>query len=143
MKTDSIISIRPQYAHSILDGSKTIELRRRIPHIEQGSRLWIYSTLPEGAVIGSVYVEDVLRLSPKLLWKKYGDQTRVSRHVFDEYFADADISIGIVLRDPERRPPIRLAALREMRSDFHPPQVIKRLGPIMQKRFTYVEASAA
>lgn len=139
MHTDSLISIRPEYAHAILDGSKTIELRRRIPHIEPGSRLWIYSTLPEGAVIGSVYVDCIVRLSPNRLWKDYGSQTGVSRKVFDQYFSGADVSIGIALRKPERMSPICLADLRAIRSGFHPPQVIKRLGPILQQRLATAE----
>src|SRR4051794_32919901 len=45
-ETDAIISIHPSYADAILAGEKTIELRRRIPNISQGARLWIYATRP-------------------------------------------------------------------------------------------------
>lgn len=139
ISNDSIISIHPRYAHAILDGDKTVELRRRIPHIKNGDRLWIYSTLPEGAVIGSVYVEEVLRLPPETLWKRYGTKTKVNYETFEKYFHDSELAIGIVLKKPNRRPPIMLAELRQIRPNFQPPQVLQRLGKPFQNHFLDAE----
>jgi predicted transcriptional regulator len=50
--SDALISIRPGYANAILDGTKTIELRRRVPELVSGTRLWIYATRPTAAVVG-------------------------------------------------------------------------------------------
>lgn len=143
MKTDSLISIRPQYANAILDGHKTIELRRRIPRIEQGARLWIYSTLPEGAIIGSAFVEDVYRMKPELLWKKFAKKTGVTRQTFDDYFVGVEHSIGIVLTRPMRIHPVNLSALRQIRSDFQPPQVLNKLKPKIQKRLSSARSMVA
>ena len=54
--TDAIISIHPDYADAIFAGKKTIELRRRIPEVPSGTRLWIYATRPTGAIIGFVTI---------------------------------------------------------------------------------------
>lgn len=140
MNADSLISIRPKYAHAILDGFKTMELRRRIPAIELGAKLWIYSTLPEGAVIGSVYVDEIIRLSPRELWEAHHQEMGVDLRAFEQYFRDVDIAVGIKLTKPSRTKPIALSTLREIRSDFHPPQVMKKLKPIMQMRFNRVDA---
>ena len=141
MKTEALISIRPQYANAILDGFKTVELRRRIPQIEIGSRLWIYSTLPEGAVIGSVLVEGVVRLAPSELWKRYGSRAAIAKKDFDRYFEGTDCSVGILLCNPQRRTPVDLSSLRQVRTDFQPPQVISRLGPVLQNRLSGLGAN--
>lgn len=143
MDTEAIISIRPRYANAILDGRKTVELRRRIPNIEIGSRLWIYSTLPEGAVIGSVFVEDIVRVAPSELWERFGSRSAVSKKDFDKYFDGTDSSVGILLREPKRRSPVGLSSLRQVRTNFQPPQVICRLGPVLQNRLSELGPSFA
>lgn len=47
----ALISIRPRYAHAILDGRKTVEFRKR-RLAEDVTHVVIYSTRPDRAVIG-------------------------------------------------------------------------------------------
>ena len=50
-KTDAIFSIRPHFAASILEGEKTVELRKVAPkHLID--RIWIYSTHPVQRIVG-------------------------------------------------------------------------------------------
>jgi len=45
-----ILAIKPKYARTILDGTKTVELRKRFP---QGiERIFLYATAPEKSIIG-------------------------------------------------------------------------------------------
>jgi hypothetical protein len=76
---DAIISIHPGYADAILAGTKTIELRRRVPKLTTGSQLWIYATRPTGAVIGVVTVQDVTKAHPMTIWKKHRSGARGKR----------------------------------------------------------------
>jgi hypothetical protein len=62
--SDAIISIHPGYADAILDGTKTIELRRRVPELANGTRFWIYATRPTAAVVGVATISDVKRAHP-------------------------------------------------------------------------------
>ena len=48
---DAIFSVRPFFAESILDGTKTVELRTVAPRKEIG-RCWIYSTAPVQRIVG-------------------------------------------------------------------------------------------
>ena len=126
-RNDAIISIKPKYASAILDGAKTVELRRRIPSIEVGTRLWIYSTRPIAAIVGSAILEQVVRKSPNELWIHCGDRTGVDRWVYDEYFAGAPTALGLYLSGVRRANPIGLEHLRVLLKGFHPPQVLSRL----------------
>jgi predicted transcriptional regulator len=124
---EAIISIKPPFAEAILDGSKTVELRRKIPPLAIGTRLWIYATKPTGAVIGSAVVEKIVRGTPDEIWIKFSENAGISRIGFDSYFDGAKEAIGLVLRDVSRAKPVEIDQLRSLRTGFHPPQVMARL----------------
>jgi len=124
---DALISIRPHFANAILSGIKTVELRRRIPSIALGTRLWIYATRPTAAVIGSVILEQIVEQPPEELWEFCGHHAAVDRELFDAYFEGTNVALGLFLTDVRRTNPVEIEQLREMRSGFHPPQVIARL----------------
>lgn len=125
---DALISIRPTYAEAILAGEKTVELRRRIPTIDLGTRLWIYATQPVRAVVGSAVVDEVIEGSPAQIWERYMDKIAVDRCEYDEYFSGKDRAVGIVLSHIVKRNRIGIEQLREIRKGFHPPRVLVRLS---------------
>ena len=49
--TDAVFSIKPYFADAILDGSKTIELRKVAPK-RPVERAWIYATAPVMRIVG-------------------------------------------------------------------------------------------
>jgi predicted transcriptional regulator len=46
------MSLHEEWASSILEGRKRVELRRRRPHFPPGTIVWMYATAPRKAVIG-------------------------------------------------------------------------------------------
>ena len=125
---DALISIRPNFARAILAGNKTVELRRRLPSIERGTRLWIYATRPLGAIIGSAVVDEIIEGTPAEVWDMCRDRTAVSRCEFDEYFSGTDRALALVLSDIVKRREIGIEKLRQLSKGFHPPQVLARLS---------------
>lgn len=135
--SEAIISIRPNFAEAILAGEKTVELRRRVPQIGVGTRLWIYATKPVGAVVGSASVKKLVRGTPDEVWEKCGDQTGVNREAFDTYFYGTELAIGLVLVNVHRGRPVPIEELRSIRAGFHPPQVI---APISNEEANSLDA---
>lgn len=125
---EAIISIRPSFVKAILSGQKTVELRRRIPPVGIGTRLWIYATKPTAAVLGSAIIENVLRGVPDTLWSQTSGRTGIDRAAFDTYFLGANEAIGLELGNVQCGKPVPIDELRKMRSGFHPPQVIAQLS---------------
>lgn len=123
----ALISIKPKYAEAILAGRKTVELRRRVPFLVPGTRLYIYSTLPVGAVVGAVTLVDVVRSTPEAIWDEYSAQAEIGKDDYDAYFSGTDEAVGLVLANIQRVAPVTIAALRMLRPRFHPPQVLVRL----------------
>lgn len=124
---DALISIHPTYADAIIAGKKTIELRRRIPELPTGTRLWIYATRPTAAVIGFVTIRNVARAHPRTIWRKHRNGAGVDHAAFTAYFNGADVGVAIMLKAAERIGPISIDKLRKIREHFHPPQVLMRL----------------
>lgn len=126
---DAIISIHPRYANAILDGQKTIELRRRIPALPIGTKLWIYATLPVGAVIGVATVDRIFRGTPSDIWGRFSNCAGISRADFDSYFTRATEAIALSLTNARRNPElVAIDQLRQLREGFHPPQVMMSIN---------------
>jgi predicted transcriptional regulator len=124
---DAIISIRPTYVEAILAGEKTIELRRRIPEVSPGTRLWIYATRPTSAVVGVATIRYVAKAHPTTIWKKHRNGAGVDQASFKAYFNGAEVAVAILLSAVRRVGPITIDQLQTIRDSFHPPQVLIRL----------------
>ena len=120
---DVVLSIRPQYCDKILDGRKTVELRRRFPvSAPKGAVAYIYSTSPVRAMVGSAEIANVAKLPVYDIWQQYSDLAFVEKADFDAYFAGLDE--GFALEFSNIRPLPRAFDLPELRKrfGFEPPQ---------------------
>lgn len=130
---DAIISIHPVHAEAILAGTKTIELRRRIPKLPSGTRLWIYATRPTAAVVGVATITDVARAHPKTIWRRHRNGAGVDHVSFKEYFNGSQEAVAIILTAVKRITPVTIRQLRNIRDHFHPPQVLTVLTTVEAK----------
>lgn len=119
----ALISIRPQYVDMILNGSKTIELRRKPLNIKSGTRIWIYSTLPDGNIRATASVKNVYEDSKARIWELFRDRVGITKQRFYEYFHGNEFAYAMELEKPcSLEDPIHLDELRFEVSNFHPPQ---------------------
>jgi predicted transcriptional regulator len=131
---EAIISIHPKFADAILARTKTVELRRRIPPVVIGTRLWIYATRPVAALIGTAIIEGIVRGTPDAIWNLCADRANVSRAEFDRYFFETREAIGISLCKAQKIEAIEIERLRNWRIGFHPPQVMVKITESDAKR---------
>lgn len=125
---DILISLAPAYTRAILEGRKTVELRRRRINVNNGTRIWLYSKVPTGRVEGTARVQRIHEADPKGLWSKYSELVGISRAEFDEYFQGCSKGCAIVLDRAEAVvPSLDLETMRNKVAGFHPPQFFKRL----------------
>jgi predicted transcriptional regulator len=126
---DILISLKPKYAEDIFSGAKTVELRKRRPHVDPGTSVWIYATAPVAALKGYARLERIVTAAPSTIWKTFGDRTGISKAEFDQYFFDCDVAHALVLSEIKGlKHPILLDRMRKMVADFHPPQFFCRLN---------------
>lgn len=120
---DVLVSVRPQFASKILDGQKTVELRRRFSEVgANGAVIFIYSTSPISAVVGSARINCVLKLPVSKIWKEHGAAACISKPEFDEYFAGLKYGFAILLEGVQRLKKQVTAADLEVQFGIVPPQ---------------------
>ena len=119
----AVMSVRPPWASMLVDGEKTIELRRRAPGLA-GRVACVYETAPVSAVVGTVQLCWGRQGPPERLWDRMSMDGRVgmSREEYDAWCDGAAaitaIRTGIVRR---WRTPRTLAALRLEMPGWRPP----------------------
>ncbi|MDR7223682.1 helix-turn-helix domain-containing protein [Aminobacter aminovorans] len=120
---DVVLSIRPQYSEKILEGRKTVELRRRFPVSAPGGTVaYIYSTSPVRAMVGVAEIKDVLKLPIEQIWAEFEDTAFIQRKDFTNYFQGLDFGFALLFEDVKSfSRPIPLNELRT-RFGFEPPQ---------------------
>lgn len=118
-----LLSIRPEFADKIFEGTKKAELRRTRPKVNKGDRVYVYVASPVKALRGTFRVNKVIEDLPHKLWRKVKHMAGVTRKQFDEYYAGAEKAYAILLesvRDFAKA--IQLKCLRQKWPGFRPPQ---------------------
>jgi predicted transcriptional regulator len=129
MKTNLLISVRPEYAIKILSREKTVELRRRFPELEgQDANALIYSSSPVSAIVGRARILEVTRLSVSQIWADHRDRACISRRAFYDYFAGLRFGFAIFLSDAAWLNRQLSAAHIEKRYGIVPPQSYRYLN---------------
>lgn len=91
-----LLSIKPEYAERILNGTKKFEYRKRLAK-KEADVIYIYSSAPEMKVVASVKVLDKLSASPTALWEQTKKFSGISRAKYREYFHDCKIAYAYKL----------------------------------------------
>lgn len=117
-----LMSIKTRFVRSILDGSKTHELRRKVPREAAGMRVAIYSSGVDRAITVHAEVSDVVAGTPTAIWNDYAPVLGVTYEEFRDYFEGADVAYALRLAHvtPRRQP----VTLKQLRDDYglEPPQ---------------------
>lgn len=96
-----LLSIHPHYAEAILDGTKKVEFRKKnIPRAVR--HVVLYATHPVMRVVGYFSVAEVVECKPSHLWKRYNGSGGISTQDFVTYYADATLSVGLVVEEARR-----------------------------------------
>jgi predicted transcriptional regulator len=123
-----LISVRPEFAARILDGSKTVELRRQLPKLRPGDLLALYITAPIKKLVATLRVAAVQSGSPQRLWRVVADYAAVSRQEYDAYFTGAKVAVAIFFSHVrQRHEALPLSKLRQLIDGFTAPRSYRYL----------------
>lgn len=126
---DILISVRPDYVVKLLEGDKTVELRRRAVRVLPGTRVWLYATLPVGRIVGFGEVQSVHEHSPVEIWKEFGGRAGITEDHFFDYFDGVSRGCAIVFRQVVRsQRELELSELRSSLGTFHAPQFFRKIS---------------
>jgi predicted transcriptional regulator len=97
-----LLSIKPEYAEKILDGTKRFEYRKVLPRNKSIHTVVIYATMPVGKVIGEFEIGGLLREKPSVLWDLTKEASGITRAFFDSYFSGRNEACAIAVKKPIR-----------------------------------------
>lgn len=132
--TAILLSVRPEFAHALLAGTKTAEVRRRFPAVRTPSTIYVYSSTPDRAVLGTVQLVGIDRPSASAVWDLYRDQIQIRRQPLEDYLQNVNDAAILRIGAPSPwRVPLPLAALR---SDIglEPPQSFRYVDALGEER---------
>ena len=80
-----LLSIKPEFVREIFQGRKKFEYRKNVftKHVTQ---VVVYSTKPEGMIVGEFSVKKILSDTPEKLWEKTSFVSGISK-VFTSFVA--------------------------------------------------------
>ncbi|ATF35290.1 ASCH domain-containing protein [Burkholderia thailandensis] len=92
-----ILSIKPEYADKILDGTKKFEFRKAAFSASGVESVLIYATMPIGKVVGEFEVKQVHIDVPKKIWNLTKQAAGIKKSFFDAYYAGRDTAVAIAV----------------------------------------------
>lgn len=115
-----LLSIKPEYVSKIFAGSKQFEYRKAIFKNPNVKKVIVYSTMPEGRIVGEFDVGEILHDSPSSLWLRTWRKGGVAKDFFEQYFAGRNFGYAISVESARRYDvPVDPAEVFE---NFVPPQ---------------------
>ncbi|TCI98929.1 ASCH domain-containing protein [Aeromicrobium sp. IC_218] len=118
----ALLSVHPEYARAIVDGTKTVEFRKR-PLAADVTHVAVYATRPVGRVIAVFSVEEQVLDAPSRLWEMFKPVGGISHDKFFEYYDGHQQGVGIKVADL-----VRLAEHESLEDAFgisRPPQSVQ------------------
>ena len=99
---DVLLSIKPKFAESIINGRKKYEFRKNAFSKKNIDRVYIYSTTPIKKVIGFFKISKIIEDKPITLWHQLKDEAGISEEEFFDYFKNRDIGFALEIVEVEK-----------------------------------------
>lgn len=94
-----ILSIKPEFAFKIFDGSKKFEFRKSIFKNDDVKSIVVYASSPVQKVIGEFEIAKIFNDDLETLWNLTKDYSGISEEFFYEYFSDKESGFAIQIKN--------------------------------------------
>jgi predicted transcriptional regulator len=98
-KKNIILSIHPRWVDKIINGQKTIELRKRLP--KNINTIYVYATRPISKIIGIIYIKNIFFTDIYSLYDITDNKHCCSLEEYLDYFKNKEFGYGIEIQNIE------------------------------------------
>jgi predicted transcriptional regulator len=114
-----VLSIKPQFANKIFDGTKKFEFRKAIFKNQNVTSVLVYASSPVQKVIGEFEIGEIFKFDLKTLWDKTKEHSGITEDYFYEYFENREQGFAIQIKNQ-----VRFTKPKCLRKDYNltPPQ---------------------
>jgi predicted transcriptional regulator len=93
-----LLSIKPEYAELIFNGTKRFEFRKRIFKSKDITRIVVYASSPVKKVIGEFDIDYILKDQIDILWNKTKESAGIEKEYFDQYFCNHEEGYAVAIK---------------------------------------------
>lgn len=97
-----LLSIKPEFAYKIFDGSKKYEFRRTVFKNQSVSKIIVYASAPVSMVIGEFDIEEVIKKDILSLWKETKQYSGITKEFFLSYFEGKEEGYAIKIKKTKK-----------------------------------------
>lgn len=97
-----LLSIKPEFALKIFEGSKKYEFRRTLFKNQDVDKIIVYASAPISQVIGEFDIEDVIQKDIEELWAETQDYSGISKEFYDSYFEGKEEGFAIKVKKAKK-----------------------------------------
>lgn len=97
-----LLSIKPEFAQLIFDGTKKFEFRKAIFKNSGIKTIVVYASSPMQKVIGEFEIDGIINDNLDSLWKKTKRFAGIKESYFYEYFAERDNGFAIKIKNVKK-----------------------------------------
>jgi predicted transcriptional regulator len=114
-----VLSIKPEFAFKIFDGTKKFEFRRSIFKNGNIKSVIVYASSPVQQVIGEFEIDEVLNYDLPTLWDMTQEFSGISEKFYYDYFVNKEQGFAIKIKNTKK-----YSNPKCLREDFNlsPPQ---------------------
>lgn len=97
-----VLSIKPEFAEKIFQGTKKYEFRRVMFKNPKVKKIVVYASSPIQKIIGEFEIEHIINHDIETLWSKTKKHSGISEDYFFEYFGDKEHGFAIKIKSTKR-----------------------------------------
>ena len=97
-----LLSIKPEFAEKIFDGTKKFEFRKSIFKNTDVQTVIVYASSPVQQVIGEFTIDSILNDDVDTIWEQTARYAGITRDFYLSYFANKEKAYAIKIRNPKR-----------------------------------------
>ena len=97
-----VLSIKPEFANKIFDGSKKFEFRKSIFKNKEVKSIIVYASSPVQKVIGEFEIAEIYNDDLDSLWRLTKDYSGISEDYFYQYFSEKEKGFAIKIKNKRK-----------------------------------------
>jgi len=94
-----VLSIKPEFANKIFDGTKKFEFRKAIFKNVNIKTVLVYSSSPVQKVIGEFQIGEIIKQDLVTLWELTKEFSGITEEYFYKYFEDREYGFAIQVKE--------------------------------------------
>ena len=97
-----ILSIKPEFANKIFNGTKKFEFRRTIFKNKEVKNIIVYASAPISKVIGEFEIDRIFHEELGLLWNQTFKFSGITEDYYMKYFIGKENGYAIEVKNPKK-----------------------------------------